>query len=220
MSAAIVRRAIQYAPPKSAINGEKMTTYRGFSTPITSAYANSMKRILVRTADVIIRVSEVPAIQMRCTLVSWKLRITASIQQSVLSDKARRLLWVIASVRRKSTVHSAFFKVRHNPFIPDYRRNRVLGGTCFFTVSLLDRRSDLLVTQIDALRNGSAGSPPRAIPHRRVGRPSRPYALPVDPGLRRGRLLPEGDADFPGRWRAIKTAFSKSSVPTGEPRSP
>ena len=30
--------------------------------------------------------------------------------------------------------------------------------------------------------------------------------------------LPEGDADFPGRWRAIKIAFSKS-VPTGEPRS-
>jgi REP element-mobilizing transposase RayT len=31
--------------------------------------------------------------------------------------------------------------------------------------------------------------------------------------------LPEGDADFPGRWRAIKTAFAKSA-PIGEPRSP
>jgi putative transposase len=30
--------------------------------------------------------------------------------------------------------------------------------------------------------------------------------------------LPEGDADFPGRWRSIKTAFSKT-LPTGEPRS-
>jgi putative transposase len=30
--------------------------------------------------------------------------------------------------------------------------------------------------------------------------------------------LPEGDADFPGRWRAIKTAFSKS-LPAFEPRS-
>jgi hypothetical protein len=37
--------------------------------------------------------------------------------------------------------------------------------------------------------------------------------------LRRGRLLPEGDADFPGRWRAIKVAFSKS-LPVDEPRSP
>jgi len=31
--------------------------------------------------------------------------------------------------------------------------------------------------------------------------------------------LPEGDADFPGRWRAIKTAFSKS-LPADEARSP
>jgi putative transposase len=38
-------------------------------------------------------------------------------------------------------------------FMPDYRRNRVPGGTFFFTVNLLDRHSDLLVTQIDALRN-------------------------------------------------------------------
>jgi putative transposase len=32
------------------------------------------------------------------------------------------------------------------------------------------------------------------------------------------RTLPQGDADFPGRWRAIKTAFVKC-LPTGEPRS-
>ena len=31
--------------------------------------------------------------------------------------------------------------------------------------------------------------------------------------------LPEGDIDFPGRWRAIKKGFSKS-VRIGEPRSP
>ena len=37
--------------------------------------------------------------------------------------------------------------------MPDYRRNRVPGGTFFFTVNLLDRRSDLLVTQIDILRD-------------------------------------------------------------------
>jgi putative transposase len=30
--------------------------------------------------------------------------------------------------------------------------------------------------------------------------------------------LPEGDADFPARWRDIKAAFSKS-LPAGEPRS-
>jgi putative transposase len=31
--------------------------------------------------------------------------------------------------------------------------------------------------------------------------------------------LPQDDADFPGRWRAIKTGFAKS-LPIGEPRSP
>jgi hypothetical protein len=53
--------------------------------------------------------------------------------------------------------------------MPDYRRNRVPGGTFFFTVNLLDRHSDLLVSQIDALRNAvSAGARPRAFPHRRL----------------------------------------------------
>jgi putative transposase len=37
--------------------------------------------------------------------------------------------------------------------VPDYRRNRVPGGTFFFTVNLRDPRSDLLVTQIEILRN-------------------------------------------------------------------
>jgi hypothetical protein len=37
--------------------------------------------------------------------------------------------------------------------VPDYRRNRVPGGTFFFMDNLLDRRSDLLVTRIDALRD-------------------------------------------------------------------
>jgi len=32
--------------------------------------------------------------------------------------------------------------------MPNYRRNRVPGGTYFFTVNLLDRRSCLLVTHI------------------------------------------------------------------------
>jgi hypothetical protein len=37
--------------------------------------------------------------------------------------------------------------------MPDYRSNRVPDGTFFFTVNLRDPRSDLLVTQIDILRN-------------------------------------------------------------------
>jgi hypothetical protein len=44
-------------------------------------------------------------------------------------------------------------KLGHIPDILDYCRNQVSGGTFFFAVNLLDRRSDLLVTQIDVLRD-------------------------------------------------------------------
>jgi REP element-mobilizing transposase RayT len=37
--------------------------------------------------------------------------------------------------------------------MPDYRRNRVPGGTFFFTVNLFDRRLNLPVARIDALRD-------------------------------------------------------------------
>ena len=37
--------------------------------------------------------------------------------------------------------------------MPDYRRDRIPGATYFLTVNLLDRRSDLLVMHIDALRD-------------------------------------------------------------------
>src|ERR687896_2715152 len=36
--------------------------------------------------------------------------------------------------------------------MPDYRRYRVPGGTYFFTINLLERRSDLLIRHIEALR--------------------------------------------------------------------
>ncbi len=36
--------------------------------------------------------------------------------------------------------------------MPDYRRNRVPGGTYFFTVNLLERKLSLLTDHIDALR--------------------------------------------------------------------
>jgi putative transposase len=92
--------------------------------------------------------------------------------------------------------------------MPNYRRNRVPGGTFFFTVNLLDRRSNLLVAHIDALRNTVRQVHARAPVH---------VVLPDHMHCR--WTLPQGDADFPGRWRAIKTAFAKS-LPIGEPRSP
>ena len=34
----------------------------------------------------------------------------------------------------------------------NYRRNRIAGGTFFFTVNLLDRNSQILTVHIEALR--------------------------------------------------------------------
>jgi putative transposase len=36
--------------------------------------------------------------------------------------------------------------------MPDYRRWRVPGRTCFFSINLPERQSELLVRHIDALR--------------------------------------------------------------------
>jgi putative transposase len=96
--------------------------------------------------------------------------------------------------------------------MPEYRRNRVPGGTFFFTLNLLDRRSDLLVARVDVLRE--------AVRRTRLRSPFHIDAWVVLPDhLHCLWTLPPGDADFPGRWRAIKIAFAKS-LPKGEPRSP
>ncbi len=95
--------------------------------------------------------------------------------------------------------------------MPNYRRNRVPGGTYFFTVNLLDRRADLLVRHIDALR--------AAVRRARVGAPFHIDAWTVLPDyMHCVWTLPEGDSDFPGRWHTIKAAFSKS-LPATEARS-
>jgi putative transposase len=95
--------------------------------------------------------------------------------------------------------------------MPDYRRNRIPGATYFFTVNLLDRRSDLLVAHIDALRDAV-----------RKVRGRSPFHIDawvvLSDHMHCLWTLPEEDADFSGRWRDIKTAFSKS-LPATEQRS-
>ncbi|MBS4097281.1 MAG: transposase [Sulfuricella sp.] len=95
--------------------------------------------------------------------------------------------------------------------MPDYRRNRVPGGTYFFTVNLLERSSRLLTEHIDELRAA-------VVKVRRV-RPFHVDAWVVLPEhMHCVWTLPEGDADYPARWRAIKIAFVKA-LPFVEPRS-
>jgi len=109
---------------------------------------------------------------------------------------------------RSATHHHANIATRP---MTDYPRNRVRGGTYFFTVNLADRRSDLLVRRIDALRDAVRTVRARAPFHSDgwVVLPEHIHCLST---------LPEGDADFSARWQAIKTAFSRR-IPSGEHRS-
>ncbi len=92
-----------------------------------------------------------------------------------------------------------------------YRRNRLPGGCYFFTVVLADRKSDLLVRQIDHLRD--------AVRKTRQRLPFHIDAWAVLPDhLHCVWTLPEGDANYSTRWQSIKTGFSRQ-VPHGEPRS-
>jgi putative transposase len=95
--------------------------------------------------------------------------------------------------------------------MPDYRRLRIPGGSYFFTVNLLDRRSDLLVAHVDALRNAV-----------RLTREILPFHIDAWVVLPEHMhclwTLPEGDSDFSKRLQAIKITFAKS-LPRSEPRS-
>jgi len=91
--------------------------------------------------------------------------------------------------------------------VPDYRRNRVEGGSYFFTVNLRDRCSDLLVVEIDALRD--------AVRATRARHPFHIDAWVVLPEhMHCLWTLPVLDSDFPVRWQMIKALFSLS-VPKG-----
>lgn len=70
--------------------------------------------------------------------------------------------------------------------MPNYRRNFVPGGTFFFTVTLLERKRDLLVAQIDLLRDAVQRAEP-ALPGqyreiRRKGGQQKAVAHPPLPG--------------------------------------
>ena len=82
-----------------------------------------------------------------------------------------------------------------------YRRNFVPGATYFFTVNLVDRRSRILSDHIDLFR--------RAFRKARVERPFTIDAIVVLPEHLHALItMPENDADYPGRWKAIKSKFT------------
>jgi putative transposase len=112
--------------------------------------------------------------------------------------------------------HPPYSAALHTGFIGEipgmvlYRRNRVPGGTYFFTVTLRNRSSTLLVDHIDLLRESV-----------RFARRKKPFhidALVVLPEhLHAVLTLPPGDYDYSGRWKMIKSHFSHALAKTGIP---
>ncbi len=91
-----------------------------------------------------------------------------------------------------------------------YRRNFIAGGSFFFTVTLRDRRAALLVEHIELLRAAFAAT--------KAKRPFQIEAMVVLPDhLHAIWVLPEGDVDYSGRWRAIKSGFVRGLARTGVP---
>ncbi len=93
----------------------------------------------------------------------------------------------------------------------NYRRSQVRGGTWFFTVTLADRRSQLLIDEIEWLRH-AYGLTQRT-------RPFQTLAICILPDhVHAIWTLPEGDADYAGRWSLLKSSVSRQLPAT--PRNP
>ncbi len=92
-----------------------------------------------------------------------------------------------------------------------YRRSVANGATFFFTLTIADRTSRLLTTEIDRLRN--------AYRHTQEKYPFETIAICVLPDhLHAIWRLPADDADFGLRWSLIKRSFS-TGLPTSAQRS-
>ena len=85
--------------------------------------------------------------------------------------------------------------------MPNYLRPKVTGCTVFFTVALARRGNDLLVREVDRLRDAV-----------RVTMQERPFTIVawvvLPDHLHAVWTLPEGDRDYSTRWGAIKARFS------------
>jgi len=85
----------------------------------------------------------------------------------------------------------------------NYRRNLQEGATYFFTVTLQNRQSTLLVNKIHFLRKAM-----KQVMQTHFYTIDGIVILPDH--IHTIWTLPEGDSDYPLRWKKIKTAFTKS----------
>lgn len=89
-----------------------------------------------------------------------------------------------------------------------FRRNYVPGGSYFFTVTLRDRGSRLLTDHVGLLR--------AAFREVLSELPFTIDAIVILPEhIHAVMTMPEGDADYSTRWKAIKGTFSRSLVRSG-----
>ena len=92
-----------------------------------------------------------------------------------------------------------------------YIRPRVPGACVFFTVNLVDRGADTMVRHVDVLRQAVA-----------VTKGKRPFGIDawvvLPDHMHCVWTLPEGDADYSGRWREIKGQSRWRFVGRGVPR--
>jgi putative transposase len=93
-----------------------------------------------------------------------------------------------------------------------YRRQTQANCCYFFTVNLLHRRSGLLLSHIETLR--------QAFIRVKADHPFQQIAVVILPDhLHTIWRLPAGDSNYALRWALIKSGFSRN-LPHGEPRSP
>ena len=96
--------------------------------------------------------------------------------------------------------------------MPQYLRAKIDGGTFFFTVTLADRSSNLLIQETDLFRNAYRSVQGHL--------PFATIAICILPEhLHAIWSLPEGDVDYPKRWNLTKGGFSRR-LPASAIRSP
>lgn len=84
-----------------------------------------------------------------------------------------------------------------------YRRNRLAGGTYFFTVVLHNRNSDLLIQYINALKE--------SLNKIKLRFPFKTKAFVILPDhLHVIWQLPPGDSNYQTRWQLIKSDFTNT----------
>ena len=89
-----------------------------------------------------------------------------------------------------------------------YRRSKLPGGTYFFTVTLRNRKSTILIEHIDLLKSAFATTK-QAFPFNNLATVILPDHLHVI------WHLPEGDDDYSKRWQMIKSYFTRGLLKSG-----